>query len=295
MQEAGANFTVEKHPLLIVNHVDGVKNPDAAISECASHVATVRTDTMTQLGVVGKDYGVVQTATGMEALDILAKRGDVDIVSVENVNGGARVRVTALIGVTTFLSANGAPNTLGNFAVFEASHDGTACFTASVYTLRLECFNGMTSRQVVKVHKLRHTSKVSDRVEATTLSILSVLIGDVAAENEIFKRLTTRPMTTREFGEFTTELLGGEIAEDASDAKKTRRENTVKELTEYFLGGNQGAGPTAWGAYNSVTRWVEAKREGIEDAKKAAAKFTSNLEGDGQKKVARARKLLTRW
>lgn len=292
LREADADFLVEKHPLLIVNDVNGMKNQDAAITECTSHVATVRTDSMTQLGIVGKDYGVVQTLEGMTALDILANRGDVKIVNVENVDNGARVRVTAIIGVTTFLSADGAPNTLCNFAVFEACHDGSACFTAAVYTLRLECFNGMTSRKVVKVHKLRHTSKVSGRVAKVTQDILTLLIGDVAAETEVFKSLVNKRMSTPEFLEFTTEFLGGELTADTSDTKKTRRANIVEELTKYFVGGNQGAGPTAWGAYNSVTRWIEAKREGIDDTKKAATKFTSNLEGDGQDKIAKALKML---
>jgi hypothetical protein len=295
LDSANANFEVAKRPVFSAHEVMKLReNPNAEISPSGTHRETYRTDTLDALGMVGVDYGVVQTQESMAAVDILAKRGDVDIVNVETIDGGARVRLTALLGVSSFNSVDGEPNTLCNFAVFEATHDGSACTTAALYTLRLECFNGMTSRKLVKAHKLRHTSKVAERVEQATTDILTMLVGDVEAERLVFESLAQKRMGRVEFEEFATELLGGELEQEASESKKTRRQNAIDELTEYFEGGNQGAGATAWGAYNSVTRWIEAKREGIEDARKAARKFDSNIQGAGQEKVARALKLLTR-
>jgi hypothetical protein len=266
LDSANANFEVAKRPVFSAHEVMKLReNPNAEISPSGTHRETYRTDTLDALGMVGVDYGVVQTQESM-----------------------------ALLGVSSFNSVDGEPNTLCNFAVFEATHDGSACTTAALYTLRLECFNGMTSRKLVKAHKLRHTSKVAERVEQATTDILTMLVGDVEAERLVFESLAQKRMGRVEFEEFATELLGGELEEEASESKKTRRQNAIDELTEYFEGGNQGAGATAWGAYNSVTRWIEAKREGIEDARKAARKFDSNIQGAGQEKVARALKLLTR-
>lgn len=295
--EANAAFIVEKHPLLAVNCPEGIDNPNAPITPVTSHVATVRTDSNATLGIVGKDYGIVQTRDAMGALDILAGRGDVEIRNVEQIGGGSRVRVTALLGTTEFPSMDGAPNTLGHFGVFEATHDGSAHTTASLFTLRVECFNGMTSKSIVKTHKLRHTSKVGERVDAMTQDILAELIGDVEAEKAFFLSLIDKRMSRSEFSGFATDLLGGEPtndpeAEEYSQSKRTRFENQLNELCGYFEGGCQGAGETAWGAYNSVTRWVEAKREGIEDAVKAAKKFESNVNGDGQSKIQKAVRLL---
>tara|TARA_R110000751_G_scaffold156520_1_gene261930 strand:- start:231 stop:1280 length:1050 start_codon:yes stop_codon:yes gene_type:complete len=301
LEQTGCMFEVEKHPLMSANHVatkecpSGLVNDSVGIDESLTEfVATKRTDTMKALSVVGKDYGVVQTMHGAEALDILSKRGELDIVNVESIGGGARIRITALLGVGSFPQFDGAPNTLANFAVFEVCHDGRHSNLYNLYTLRLDCFNGMTSRQHVSSHKLKHTSRAVDRVDAITADILATLLGDVEAEMEMFKALAARRMSVTDFEAFATELLGGEIQEDATDSKKTRRENEMKELVEYFEGGNQGAGPTAYGAYNSVTRWVEAKKEAMADAAKFAKKFESNTNGSNQNKVAKALELLTR-
>jgi len=281
----GGDFEVEKHPVYVIS-------PNHARREIPDYMATVNMQNHQTLGVVGKDYGIVQNMDAFESLRILADRGDVQIRNVELLNGGSRVRITALLGTTEFISHTGAPNTLGHFAIFEATHDGTACTTVCVYTLRIECFNGMTSRQVVKSHKLRHTSNVADRVAYMTQEILRTLLGDVEAEKAFFLSLVNKPMGYQGFTDFSAELLGGVPESDASKARKTRFNNQVDELEAYFLGGNQGAGMTAWGAYNSVTRWVEAKRERMEDSAKAAKKFNANLLGSGQQVIQRASQML---
>ncbi len=289
LDSVGANFGVELRPVYTANHVDGFENSGAMYTRDPDFEHTARTDTDARLGIVGKgSYGVVQTLEALRPLDILARRGDVEIVNVELIGGGARIRVTALLGMTSFASIGGAPNTLCNFAVFETSHDGNSSASAVVYTLRVECFNGMTSRDLVTKHTLRHTSKAADRMEAYTETILRELIGDVQAEAAVFADLAQRAMVRPQFEAFAVDLLGGELADDASKAMVTRRENNIEELLGYFEGGNQGAGATAWGAYNTVTRWIEAKREGLTDASKAAKKFGSNLEGAGQKLIAKA-------
>lgn len=287
---AGANFTVEKFALT----ADIPMSEDLPLGKLIPvpmRVTTVRMDTLEAIGVVGPDYGVVQSLDAFTALDILAKRGDLAIRNVHLVNNGAKIRVIALLGTSEFPSLDGAPNTLCHFAVFEATHDGSACTTATVYTLRVECLNGMTSREVVQVHKLRHTSRVSSRIEGVTQKVLKGLIGDAQAEAAIFANLIRKPITRNQFEEFATTLLG-ELEEEPSPRAVTRRENTMEELMGYFGSGNQGAGETAWGAYNTITRWLEAKRERYEDSVKAAKKFDANLSGDGQKKIARALKLL---
>ncbi len=285
--EAGASFEVRKDPLMVVHSAD-------AAGEVETHKATVRVDTNAVLGVVGADYGVVQTLDAFRAVGILAERGDIALQNVEVIGGGARVRVTGLLGVTSLLSADGAPNTLCHYGMFSASHDGNSSVTSWLYTLRVECFNGMTSRKLIGAHTLRHTSLVGKRVEEYATTVLADLLGDVEAERAVFSQLINRRLGTGEFGAFAVTLLGGPLADDASQSMRTRRDNAVEELIGYFVGGNQGAGPTAWGAYNSVTRWIEGKREGIADAAKAAKKFASNTDGNGNATIARALRLLTR-
>lgn len=278
--------------------VDDLLGLDTTISGVPDKVATVRLDTGRPLNVVGNGYGVVQTMPALASLDALCQRGDAELLSVEQRSGGGDIRVTALVGVTEFTQADGAPNTLAHLVMFEVNHTGERVNSFMLETIRVECFNGMTSRTVAKKHTLRHTSRVGERVEDFGREILAAIIGDVEAEREMFLAFSQRRMTPAAFTSFATEWLGGdprELEEEKqTPAKLTRFDNAMKELEGLFADGNQGAGATAYGAYNSVTRFLEGKKERLDDWKKAARKFQSNLDGEGQRKRQRAVRLLER-
>ena len=292
LREGGADWEVEKHPLLVVNSTKGIEDPAAQIQPVTQAVATVRTDQMRTLGIVGPDYGVVQTRESLAALEILAERKDLRITGVQCVDHGVKVRVAALLGASLFRSFDGAPNTIGHYALFTVDHTGRAHNTASVYSVRMECLNGMTSEHTLSAVRLRHTSRVGDRLDAYTHEILTTLLGQAEAETVVFSRMVRERMNRPQFETFATEWLGGELDDEASKAAQTRRQNDLDELCGYFEGGNQGAGATAWGAFNSVTRFIEARRERLGDAQKMAKRFESQLTGDASKKLARARALL---
>lgn len=177
---AGANFQVEKRVNLntSVPMVDGKIPADMPETDWTAQVDmgtvhTARIDTGARLGNVGPDYGVIQYSQAFEVIDILNGRGDAEIVGVHSIDGGARVRITALLGVSTFESLGGAPNTLAHLAVFEASHTGETAITAELLTIRVECFNGMTSKATVAKRKIRHTRLAADRMEAFSTELLA--------------------------------------------------------------------------------------------------------------------------
>src|ERR1700749_4419163 len=64
IQYAGLDYTVEKRPLFTYDNDNQHGNPDSNIIipevEVPGYYATVRTDSNTVLGVVGKDYHIVQ-------------------------------------------------------------------------------------------------------------------------------------------------------------------------------------------------------------------------------------------
>jgi hypothetical protein len=307
LAHAGANFNVVKRVNFntSIDLVDG-KIPQALLGDLQADEAqavlgeagfaidkatvhTAREDTGAKLGNVGVDYGVVQTKLGAQALGILAANGHAEITTVQN--RGGQIRITALVGQTTFVQTTGKPNTLGHYIQFDIAHDGMKCNQAKLYTLRLECLNGMTSSKVVKSHKLRHTSKAADRAEKFSLELLSEIIGEAKAEAAMFEGLANEAMTAAEFKVFATEFLGGTPDEEDSQHKKTRFENEFNELVKFFEGGNEGAGATKYGAYNSVTAHI---RDKIEAAKDRVKKFESSVTGDSRGKARRALGILTR-
>jgi hypothetical protein len=293
LAEAGADFLVRKDPMRIAHPVTA-QEPDGEVSDVRKFVATVRTDTLEQLGVVGDSFGLLQTADALEALDILAREGAGKIVNVEVIDGGARVRVAMLLAVSQFDSIGGEPNTLGHFALFEIAHNGDASNSVVLFTLRCECLNGMTSKAVISKHTLSHRSQIGSRLEAWTRGVLVKLLGEVKAETAIFASLAGKALNVSEFEAVAHEFLGGALNEEDGKRKKMRRDREVAELLGYFEGGNQGAGDTLWGGYCSFTRFAEAKRERLDDHQRMAKRFDSNLQGDGQRMITRGLKLLQR-
>lgn len=292
LKQANCDFKVAKWPTFYADPAT-LNDPNGAIfTPTEVEVATVRLDSGKRLGTVGVNYGLVQTEDSLLSLQVLVEQGAVDLRTVQAVDDGARIRIGAILGATEFPSLNGDVNTICHIGMFEASHDGRTCNSGAIYNARLECLNGMTSRSVVKVRTLKHTSRADTRLEAFSLDILSGLIGDAEAEMGIFKAMAVKPMARKEFLDFATDLVGGATSDEDTKTKQTRRQNQIDELLGYFDGGNQGAGQTAWGAYNSVTRWLEAKREAMSDGIKAAKRFESNISGDGQSKIQKALKAL---
>ncbi len=291
--EAGADFAVRLDPMQIVHPLD-MSSLDAPLTTpVEKFAAVVRVDNLKQLGVVGETFGLVQTRDHLEAAHLLIENGHGKLTNVEVIGAGERVRVVMLIGTSTFNQIDGSPNTLAHFAIFEATHNGNASSSVRIFTLRLECLNGMTSLSVVKVYKLAHRSRAAERLDDYTESVLVDLIGDAQAEVAIFAGMAAKAMRADEFEKLSNDWLGP-IGARPTTRKTNRRAKEIEELLGYFEGGNEGAGATEYGAFMSHTRFLEAKRERLTEYQKNAARFDSNLQGDGQRMLKRSLDLCRR-
>jgi hypothetical protein len=293
LADSGADFTVEKRPLM------AVLGADQAV-EVPFKVATVRTDTGQPLGVVGPNYGVVQIRDWFAGAAVLMDRGLMESVSVQVSDNGARVRLTGLVGASTVGNLpEGGPDVLAHFVTFELGHNGEKGLVATFFSIRLVCLNGMTTQDVVKTVSLRHSSNVEGRVTEALSAVLS-LNEQAMAEVEEFRAMAAKPLTRAQFRDFATDLLNdvrGTIAEDdeAYERKIRLRTKHIDELEDYFLNGTGADGRTVWGGYNGVTEWVDRKLLAATDSIKAAKHFESVTYGHGNRVKAKAKKLLARY
>ena len=78
VQFAGLDYTVEKRPLFTFDNENQNGKPDLIIPEIEvpDHYATIRTDTEQVLGVVGKDYQVVQNIDAFSFSDSIVGHKD---------------------------------------------------------------------------------------------------------------------------------------------------------------------------------------------------------------------------
>ncbi len=291
----GADFNVIKRPIMaVIDSETAVAVPGA--------FATLRDDSMTPLGkrVVGDGYKVIQNGAAFAAADILIRDGALNPCAVDV--RGARVSLAGFIGADAVHTLQGGADLIAHFATFSTAHDGTAHVEAALSTLRLACFNGMTSREHVASVKIRHTRNAEEKIVEAAQAIFKLREAAVR-EVATFQKLARQPMNGAEFASFANTLLDsvrGELDDsEENERKRAKREREIDELIGLFHGSrgtSTNHGVSAWDGYNSVTEWLDHKlaRGGVSDIQRRLKAFDSNDNGHGNKVKARALRLLTR-
>src|SRR5690606_9637720 len=96
---AGLDYTVEKRKLFTYDNENQHGNPDTDIIipeiEVPNFYATMRTDNETVLGVVGKDYEVVQNVDAFSFFDAIVGGDGIQYETAGALGNGERIFITA--------------------------------------------------------------------------------------------------------------------------------------------------------------------------------------------------------
>ncbi|KQS36821.1 DUF932 domain-containing protein [Pedobacter sp. Leaf194] len=294
MKFAGLDYTVEKRPLFTCDGTqmligqelqgqgigfDGTK--DISIP---SHSATVRTDNDAVLGVVGKDYHVVQNTDAFSFFDSIVGGGEGILYETAGALGkGERIFITAKLPSHIRV---GKDDLIEQYLFLTTSHDGFGSITAAFTPVRIVCNNTLnaamkTSRNAIRI---RHSSGASDRLShAHTLMGISSRLGEemeqlfnhwakVRISDPELKKLIQLAMAPNR--EVLDKLEKG-IEDEASACYR----NIVEEVFSYAMGNPsqelETTKGTIFGAYNAVTGYFQNVRRFRDDE----AKFRSITEG----------------
>ena len=135
---AGLDYTVAKRKLFKFDNENEIANEDKEIKipeiEVPNFYATIRTDNETVLGVVGKDYEVVQNINAFSFFD-------------------------SIVG--------GAYNLIEQYLFLTTSHDAAATITVAFIPVRIVYNNTLNAalRNHSNAFKIRHTVNVKERLE----------------------------------------------------------------------------------------------------------------------------------
>ena len=287
LSHAGADFDVYEAPLF-AHSKSGVQ------AEAPKHKGIVRYDNDNVVGVVGTKFGTVQHHDAFDGLRSICEGGNATLEALSVEEGGARVSATALLGFSSISQlGNSKGDALAHFLRAKNAHDGSGSYEFSLSTLRLVCLNGMTGIEHIANTKLRHTSKVHDRIRQANDAIFSV-VRAAKEEVERFERLAQDRITLESFIEFGQELLNSTRGEANTDKKLVRRENDVNDLVDLFAEGAGNHGASKFDAYNAVTEWLSVRRNQYETSAKFANAFRNAETGTAAKTRTRALRLLQR-
>src|SRR4029078_12937945 len=133
--------------------------------EVPNYFATVRTDTDQVLGVVGKDYEVVQNRDAFSFFDAIVGGDDgIQYETAGALGKGERIFITAKL--PDYIKV-GSDDLIEKYLFLTTSHDGFGSIMAAFTPIRIVCNNTLNAafRNCSNAIKIRHTSNAKQRLE----------------------------------------------------------------------------------------------------------------------------------
>lgn len=277
-QQAGMDWMINSSPLMYNGKADIIVDDRMQILH--------RSDDESRLGIVSKDYKVVQPGEVLEFFRDLTEANQMKLSAAGTLFGGAKFWATAEIGKDAFIT-NG--DKISGFLLLMSSADGSSSTVAKLTSTRVVCNNTL---QIALNSKSRNAIKIthSKKFDPKQVKIDMGLI-DVAWDSFVtnLKTLANKSMTDDAAQNFFAKLITPDNA--AVDMELLRTQRHVDAMMHFY---KNGAGAemsygTRWGALNAVTE-LYTHGNGKRDASHQFA--TSEVGTNSQIKMTALDKLL---
>ena len=269
---AGLDYTVEKRKLFTFDNENEAADEDITIKipevEVPDYYATLRTDTEQVLGVVGKEYKVVQNIGAFSFFDSIVGGEGIQYETAGALGRGERIFITAkLPGYITV----GRDDLIEKYLFLTTSHDGYGSIMAAFTPIRIVCNNTLNAalRNCTNSVTIRHTENAKDRLAEAhkIIGISNQLSGQLG---EIFNQWAKVRITDTEVQKLVKlamvpnkEVLHN-IQTGQLDELSTCFKNMCDDVFAYHLTSasqqTDTARGTLFGAYNAVTGYFQNVR-----------------------------------
>lgn len=268
---AGLNYEVEKAPLFtkgagLIETANGIEFGSTEL-EVPNFFANIRTDNNAVLGVVGKDYHIVQNRDAFNFFDAIVGGGDGILYETAGALGkGERIFITAKL--PDYIRVGNGDDVTEKYIFLTTSHDGSGSITAAFTPIRIVCQNTLNAslRTMTNVVRIKHTSGAKQRIE--NAHKIMGLANNLSNQLEgIFNQWSKIRATDREVKKLiqlalcpnkeTLEL----IRKGAEDEFSTVFKNTIDNAMIYAMENDtqlmDTTKGTLFGAYNAVTGYYQ--------------------------------------
>ena len=246
IQAAHLDFTVEKFRLKTTPN-------DLSVE---THFATVRTDTMEVLGIVGSRYEPIQNKDAFTTFDALVGEGEAIYHTAGVLGKGERIWLLAKLPDYIRVSGN---DLVEKYLLLVNSHDGSSTVRVKLTPIRVVCENTLSlalSGAEQEVH-IRHTLNAKEKLKEAH-EILGLTNKLYAQLDAIFNRMNDTVVRGKTLTDYIEAVFPNRLeSQDNSWMAKVRQK--IVELAESGQGAEMAKG-TLWGAYNAVTEYVDHYR-----------------------------------
>lgn len=276
IKHAGLNYEVIKTPL----YTEYSENEKITVPELYS---TLRTDTQTVLGVVGKDYQIVQNKDAFSFFDSIVGGDGILYETAGALGKGERIFITAKL--PDYIRV-GKDDLIEKYLFLTTSHDGSGSITAAFTPIRIVCANTLNAalRTQTNTVRIRHTSNAQSRLEQAhkVMGISDQLSSDL--EN-IFNHWTKVRISDSEVKKLISLALApsativNQLKNDEIEELSSCFTNIIENAYKYALSNETQLMTTTegtlFGAYNAVTGYFQ----NVRTYKDSEAKLKSLLLG----------------
>jgi phage/plasmid-like protein (TIGR03299 family) len=288
----GLDFEVEKRPLYIPGNPISfeqaklnpriqrriIKEDNKLVStynnliQVDDKFATVRTDNDKALGLVGSKYIIVQNKHAFDFFDDIAQDGLASYETAGALGNGEVVFITARVTESMTIHKD----QIDKYLLISLSHDGSSAITVTYTPIRVVCNNTLTLALQSAVNKvsIRHTYSAHDKLNAAKETLGLISYGDIS-HKEYFNRLLDINITEGE----VIDLYLKAYKIDPNNLS-TKGKNILETNLDYYYKGLGQADyvGTGWGAFNSVTGYLQNVKNYTTDD----IKFKAGLMGNQQ-------------
>ena len=267
-ETADALFTVETRPLYYLSdEMDGMPT---------EHFAVVRTDNNGLLGLVSKQYEIVQNDSLLRMAEFIREEVDMDCVIV--LSDGAKVCFTATLrGAETDIVPG---DTVKRRIVGYLGHDGKTGCGAKFTNIRVVCQNTLTAamQDGGARSSITHKNGANNNFDAL-ISSIDVARQDFVTECDLMREFSRASMSIHRFREFCDEVYN---IDEGQVFRK--REKLDRAFVDGY--GVDFAPSSIWTGINAITQ-IETSTRGT-TAAKCRAQFARGTFGVGAQISKRA-------
>ena len=275
IKHAGLDYEVVKSPLFtkgssLIETQDGLKLGSSDL-DVPDYFANIRTDNNAVLGVVGKDYHIVQNCEAFSFFDsIVGSNKGILYETAGALGKGERIFITAKL--PDYIRVGNGDDVTEKYIFLTTSHDGSGSITAAFTPVRIVCQNTLNAslRNMTNVVRIKHTSGAKQRIE-TAHKVMGLANSMSNQLEEIFNKWSKVRVSDEEVKQLiqislcpnkkTMELL--KKGED--DEFSTMFKNTVEDAFAYAMMSEtqqlETTKGTLFGAYNAVTGYFQNVRK----------------------------------
>ena len=287
IKHAQLDYLVEKRPLFTYDSENHRGEPDLIIPEIKvnNFFATVRTDTDQVLGVVGKDYHIVQNIDAFAFFDsIVGGKDGIKYETAGALGKGERIFITAKLPEYIKVGRN---DLIEQFLFLTTSHDGFGSITASFTPIRICCQNTLNAalRKQSNAIKIRHTPSAHHRLKEAhkLLGITNLLAKEMEG---VFNQWSKVRITDKQVKKLV-QMAMAPNKETLQNLQSGRQDefssvfiNMVDNVLEYSATSPtqqmETTKGTLYGAYNMVTGYFQ----NVKSYKDTETKFKSIMTGN---------------